>query len=57
MSECTVKCRLCGLRIEVTPGMDEMVEHWKNVHPRGFQKLRKRTEEEMEVKLPREEDD
>jgi len=36
----TIVCKLCKAKIVVTPGLDEIEEHWADWHPVELDKLR-----------------
>lgn len=47
-----IKCRMCGTAITVTPGLEEMAEHWRRAHPGGLRQLRFAAEVSTAGKLP-----
>ena len=42
----SIKCRLCKQSVGISPGLDEMEEHWVHEHPDALEALRAKLDRE-----------
>lgn len=48
----TIKCRLCSVDVPVGGGLEAMEDHWKQRHSGRLAKLRERSAEATQGKMP-----